>query len=290
MPDELKLALALAIALAIGVALALLRERRRSRRAQESALRDPLTSLANRVAFDQRMAIEWERFRRHGRPFGVLMLDLDELKRVNDEHGHSAGDRVLQQAGASIGERVRRSDFPARFGGDEFCVISAETDEDGLRDFGESLRRSIEADGNPVSVGWALASPDDEGPVPLLDRADSAMYEDKRSRGEDYRGRSEPSVKVLRPAPPSTADLLAGHLRLLLEAQRKATVAAISAGSTIRPEGSIGISRSSTSSGMARHLLGRDHPRQHGVGGDPLCAFSAASVLTIPSSPAFDAE
>jgi diguanylate cyclase (GGDEF)-like protein len=197
-PDQLKVALALAVALAVGAGLALLRERRRSRDARETALRDPLTLLANRVAFDQQLALEWERFQRHGRPFGVLALDLDRLKEVNDEHGHSAGDRILRQAARAIQGRVRRSDFAARLGGDEFCVIVPELGEQSLHSLAAMLREAVEAEGIPISVGWALAGPD-EGPIQLLDRADAAMYADKR-----YRSRSEPSVNVLRPAPPST--------------------------------------------------------------------------------------
>jgi diguanylate cyclase (GGDEF)-like protein len=180
-PDELMLALALAVALALGAGLALLRERRRSRDARETALRDPLTQLANRVAFDQQLAIEWERFQRHGRPFGVLALDLDRLKEVNDRHGHSAGDRVLREAGRAIQGRVRQTDFAARMGGDEFCVIAPEPGEQGLASLAATLREAVEADGNAISVGWALASAE-EGPIQLLHRADAAMYEDKRSR------------------------------------------------------------------------------------------------------------
>jgi diguanylate cyclase (GGDEF)-like protein len=198
-PDQLLIALALAVAIAVGAGLALLRERRRSRDARETALRDPLTQLANRVAFDQQLAIEWERFQRHGRPFGVLALDLDRLKEVNDELGHSAGDNVLREAAIAIQGRVRRTDFAARLGGDEFCVIAPELGQQDLASMAAMVREAVEAEGIPISVGWAVAGAG-EGPIQLLDRADAAMYEDKR-----YRERSEPRVNVFSPAPPSTA-------------------------------------------------------------------------------------
>ena len=203
-PSWLKLLLALAVAAAAGIGVALIRERRRSRHAHETARRDPLTGLANRVAFDQQLAVEWERFQRHGRPFGLLVLDLDSLKAVNDRQGHSAGDRMLRQTADAINGRVRVSDFAARLGGDEFCVIGTELGELGLEALAAMLREAVEAHGIPVSVGWALAGPD-EGPIQLLDRADAAMYADKRSRGKGDRDRSDPSVNVLSPAPPSTA-------------------------------------------------------------------------------------
>jgi diguanylate cyclase (GGDEF)-like protein len=183
-PEELAL---VAFALtALGLGIGMLRERRRSREAERKALTDALTGLANRIAFDHQLAIDWERATRYDRPLGMLLLDLDGFKQVNDTQGHAAGDRVLRRVADTITANVRGGDVAARLGGDEFVVLTTETPAEGLQALAGRLQQAVESLGTAISVGWAEREPDDESPSKVLDRADLAMYEDKE------RGRASP--------------------------------------------------------------------------------------------------
>jgi diguanylate cyclase (GGDEF)-like protein len=178
-PTAYRLALLAAAALAGGFALATMREHRRARRAEAEALVDPLTGLANRRAFDRRLAEEWQRSERYGHPLGMVMLDLDGFKRLNDTRGHKEGDRVLREAASRIADRLRTVDLAARFGGDEFAALCPETPSEGLDALTHSLERCLE--GLPVgaSIGYAEREPEDANPLDLLTRADAAMYAQK---------------------------------------------------------------------------------------------------------------
>jgi len=143
---------------------------------------DPLTGLANRPAFDHRLAIEWERAARYQRPLGVLVVDLDGFKEVNDTQGHAAGDEVLRRVGASLARRVRGADLAARLGGDEFVVLAPETSAAGLARLAELVRGVVEELPVGVSVGWAERTDGDADAAAMLIRADEAMYEDKELR------------------------------------------------------------------------------------------------------------
>ncbi len=147
---------------------------------------DPLTSLPNRRALTTELDREHALARR-GRPaFSVLLLDVDHFKRINDERGHAAGDRVLQEIAARLRRRARASDVVGRWGGEEFLVVAPDTNFDGGVALAEALRLSIgestiALDSGPVhvtvSVGvamWERESVDD-----LLRRADLALYEAK---------------------------------------------------------------------------------------------------------------
>lgn len=158
------------------------RERRRATAVARIAQLDHLTGLANREGFDRQMAIEWQRALRHGRPLGLVFVDLDHFKSFNDTHGHVAGDRLLREVAAAITATSRASDFTARLGGDEFVVLCPDTDEDGLGRLIERLR--IEAAGMAVtlSIGAAGKLESDQSPDELVHRADVAMYRSKGGR------------------------------------------------------------------------------------------------------------
>jgi diguanylate cyclase (GGDEF)-like protein len=205
-PTEVLVVLSGLALVALGALLAWLRERRRWRRSRTVALRDPLTGLASRIALEHQLAIDWERFERYGRPLGVVVVDLDELKRVNDTEGHAAGDELIRRAGRLIGGAVRRSDLPCRLAGDEFVVITVETSAVQLESLAARLRETAEAEGLKLSIGWAQADGDADAAA-LLDRADKAMYRDKRARKT---GRSaSPGHERRRPSP-GGSEALAG--------------------------------------------------------------------------------
>lgn len=149
------------------------------------AITDNLTQLNNKFEFDKELATECGRVRRHARNLSLLLLDIDFFKRVNDAHGHPAGDAVLYQLGKLIRERVRNHDVAARIGGEELAVLMPETELQGARTLAEELRRAIEAHvvqyaerriRVTVSIGCAQFGPLDSDPTSFLRRCDDKLY------------------------------------------------------------------------------------------------------------------
>ncbi|HET8785488.1 MAG TPA: GGDEF domain-containing protein [Candidatus Limnocylindrales bacterium] len=173
------------------VAMVIAREQRHTR---DAAIRlstiDPLTALFNRGFFFAALEREIARSARSGRGFCLLMMDLDELKSINDRLGHFHGDRVLAAVGQVVSDGVRRIDTAARYGGDEFVVLLPETDPTGAFVVAEKIRIGVnELDlGLPddavrpsLSVG-VVSYPDDGGTADeLMISADRAMYTSKRA-------------------------------------------------------------------------------------------------------------
>lgn len=159
--------------------------KRNEARIHELMLRDPLTGVYNRRALGERLAEELARSQRFGHPLGLLMMDIDHFKRINDRFGHLAGDQVLIGIARCLRRHVRKSDFVARYGGEEFVILLPETDAEGARRFAERLRAAIgvlefgEIPAPSVSIGVA-ASREDDTPDRLLQRADAALYAAKR--------------------------------------------------------------------------------------------------------------
>ena len=153
------------------------------------ALRDVLTGIPNRLAYEERIASELARSKRYGKPFVCLVVDVDHFKKVNDTFGHSAGDRVLKIIADVMQDSVRAADFIARFGGEEFIILMPETDlKAGLR-VAEKLRRKIEKcdfyyRDNPVPIsisGGLTEAIAEDNAESIFERADDALYEAKKS-------------------------------------------------------------------------------------------------------------
>jgi len=172
----------------------------RARDASRRADTDALTGVANRQAFDEAIAREVARARRFRQPLSVVLLDLDHFKQVNDRHGHAAGDQVLVGAARVLSERVRESDFVARWGGEEFAVVTSMTDAAGAVRLAEKLRAQLEVEpaGGLVRVtasfGVAELRSDDTAQT-MLRRADQALYEAKAGGRNQVRC-AEPWVDV----------------------------------------------------------------------------------------------
>lgn len=151
-------------------------------RLQQLAHRDELTGLANRHGAEELLAAQLALHRRHQRPFGVLLCDIDHLQRVNDEHGRTAGDLVLQAVALAIRDTLRDSDTAARFGGEEFLVLLPETDSEGLGVAAGKLRAAVAAlalddvGRCTVSVGAAVTLVGRNRAADLLRRADEALH------------------------------------------------------------------------------------------------------------------
>jgi diguanylate cyclase (GGDEF)-like protein len=160
-------------------------ERKRAdERVQQLVATDPLTGLANYRRLIESIELEIKRYARSGRPFAILLFDLDELKKVNDMHGHLVGSRALCRLGEVLRAHCRQVDTPARFGGDEFAVVLPETTSAQAQQIAARIRDRIASDGEipPISasVGSAVFPDDGESIDKLLSAADRALYGMKR--------------------------------------------------------------------------------------------------------------
>jgi len=172
---------------------------------EEEAFTDHLTGLANRRRFERQLEREVARTGRYGHPFCLLLLDLDDFKRVNDTFGHDAGDEALRRVGSAIQSGTRGIDTGARIGGDEFAVILPETNFARGLEVAERLRAEIAAMGAEpvgrlsVSLGLAELPSCALGSDALREAADAALYEAKRA------GRDRVACAPRLPAPNQTA-------------------------------------------------------------------------------------
>jgi diguanylate cyclase (GGDEF)-like protein/PAS domain S-box-containing protein len=154
---------------------------------------DALTGLANRRQFDATLNKEWYRALRDATPLGLLMIDLDRFKGLNDRFGHQVGDAFLARVGLVIRDNVRRAgDLPARYGGEEFAVVLPGTGAAGAIEIGEHIRRAVASTdtsdlvpgGHPLSVSIGVAAAvalAGGGASTLVHSADSALYQAKRN-------------------------------------------------------------------------------------------------------------
>lgn len=155
------------------------------------ATRDSLTALYLRGVFDftlERMVLE---HRRYAKPLSLLLLDVDEFKEINDRYGHQAGDDALREIGKRVLNCIRKTDFPARYGGDEIAVIFPETSIDQAIVMADRLRidvcRCFKESGSNITVSIGVScihEPDVSTAVELVQQVDRALYKAKRT-GKD---------------------------------------------------------------------------------------------------------
>jgi diguanylate cyclase (GGDEF)-like protein len=159
---------------------------------QRQAVTDELTGLYNHRRFQEAMEDEAERARRFGQAMGLVMLDIDDFKKVNDTYGHQQGDLVLAEVARILRESSREIDAPARYGGEELAVVLPQTDLEGAYNLAERVRAGIEGLQLPLpgghgtlqvtaSLGVASLPDSATDARQLLARADAALYEAKRS-------------------------------------------------------------------------------------------------------------
>jgi diguanylate cyclase (GGDEF)-like protein len=181
----------------------MIRQLRKSRaRIEELAVTDELTRVYNRRYAFERFGEELEKVRRKGAPLSCLVIDFDHFKRINDEHGHAAGDAVLRVVAGALRDALRPYDILARLGGEEFLVLLPGIGQEEVLPIAERLRelvagtRVVYAPGKPslyvtVSIGIATATGGDADVKALLSQADLALYAAKRAgrnrcfQGED---------------------------------------------------------------------------------------------------------
>ncbi|HRK37629.1 MAG TPA: GGDEF domain-containing protein [Burkholderiaceae bacterium] len=174
-------------------------------RLRDISTTDVLTQLPNRRAVLDAVTHEHDRYRRSGRPYSVLVIDVDFFKRVNDTHGHAAGDQVLIGVAHTMRTCARDTDMVARFGGEEFLVFLPDTSEEQAFTMGERMRGAVSAGQHSelapqlvvtISAGLATVAPDDATVDEVIARADRALYQAK------HQGRNQ----VVRPS--ATTDSL----------------------------------------------------------------------------------
>jgi len=177
------------------------------------SLTDPLTGLPNRREFNERLEERMSAWNRRGEVFSLLMLDVDFFKKLNDEHGHLAGDQVLAAIGRTLRGAVRREDVVARYGGEEFAILLPATTLQQARVVAEKVRDAVarlvvQHDRQNIAVtissGLAMIEPGDDAES-LINRADGALYAAKaagRNRacaqvGSDARPPASPGARLL---------------------------------------------------------------------------------------------
>jgi diguanylate cyclase (GGDEF)-like protein len=202
---------------------------REQRRARDAAIRlstiDSLTGLYNRTYFFTALEREIARGDRSGRAFCLVMLDLDDLKAINDRFGHISGDQVLRAVADIVRSGVRKIDVAARYGGDEFVALLPETDPTGGWVLAEKVRLMVAEQGMPgvdpgptVSVGVVSYPADGRSADALLVSADRAMYASKRGgKNRVARAAEEPLKLAIEPIPEGRA---AGEGKSQREAER----------------------------------------------------------------------
>lgn len=155
------------------------------------AISDELTGLYNRRGFETLATQQIRLARRNAKPFTLFYADLDGLKRINDLHGHQAGDRCIVDSAAMLTQAFRQSDILARIGGDEFTVLAIDCNREGAQRLAARIQEQVDAHnaaaGNTytlsLSVGFAAFGTEDDLPVAeLLKQADAALYAVKQAR------------------------------------------------------------------------------------------------------------
>lgn len=158
---------------------------------------DPLTGVFNRRSLHERLDREWSKAVRHSHPLSCIMIDIDHFKRINDTYGHQAGDVVLRTVAAMLVRQCRPGDLVCRYGGEEFCIIAPQTDEQGAAELAERLRAMFEEVPIPfegrseivtTSLGVAEAWGWNDDSDAMIRRADRALLAAKvRGRNQVVR-------------------------------------------------------------------------------------------------------
>lgn len=159
---------------------------------KKNAVTDKLTGLYNRKKFDEVMVEELEKSKRYNHSFGIIMIDIDYFKNINDTYGHNAGDKVLVEMAEILNKYTRASDISVRWGGEEFIVICLEVNKKTIVSLAENIRQKVEEthffkiDKVTISVGATISREDDDIDS-MIKRADEALYivkNDERNRVE----------------------------------------------------------------------------------------------------------
>lgn len=152
---------------------------REVKRLKTKAFRDGLTGLYNRRAWDELISKEEERCKRYGHPAAVFFIDINNLKEVNDNLGHTVGDQLIQQAANLLSDTVRSNDIVARLGGDEFVILSIENNKAGAERLFKRIINAFSQAQISIAIGFSTRLPG-SGLLFAAEQADKKMFEHKR--------------------------------------------------------------------------------------------------------------
>jgi diguanylate cyclase (GGDEF)-like protein len=174
-------------------------------RLEHLATVDPLTGVQNRRSMDEELAVATSMAARNQISQGLVLLDIDHFKKVNDVYGHSVGDEVLKELVGLVQQNIRRSDQVFRFGGEEFVLLMSGVDEVGLRavmhNLQEIIRRFLKHPGGKVTASFGVAVLSvGESPEEWFSRADAALYQAKNSGRDQVVYAGEPAAMAAAPA------------------------------------------------------------------------------------------
>ncbi|MEJ2686376.1 MAG: diguanylate cyclase [Gammaproteobacteria bacterium] len=166
--------------------------RNRIQRERQLALVDTLTGVPNRMAYEERVDEEYQRWKQAGEPLAMVLMDIDNFKAVNDTYGHRAGDKVLKTIGGLVADNLGANGFLARYGGEEFVLLLPGTDSAGALKVADKLCEDVRncgfhyrGNGVRITVSCGVATfLDDDVPDAVFERADRAMYKAKE-QGRD---------------------------------------------------------------------------------------------------------
>jgi diguanylate cyclase (GGDEF)-like protein/PAS domain S-box-containing protein len=166
--------------------------RHQVRRLEDAAYLDPLTGIGNRRFMEKRLQTAMVEYRYQDNPFGILFIDIDRFKLINDTYGHAVGDQVLTMVANTMRNYLRSDDAVARWGGEEFVALFQGLDESGLKSTADKLatlvrNSALRVKGQvisvTVSIGMSMVGSEDT-PQTVIDRADAAMYRNKHDGKE----------------------------------------------------------------------------------------------------------
>jgi diguanylate cyclase len=140
---------------------------------------DPLTGVSNRRALDETLASMFAMMNRYELAFSVVILDIDNFKKLNDEQGHLYGDSILKSVAKLLDDNVRDTDTVTRYGGEEFVIVMPQTSLAGACVFSDRLRQQVEQNLPLTMSGGVAGAVDGDNPQTLLTRADAALYSAK---------------------------------------------------------------------------------------------------------------
>ncbi len=159
---------------------------------EELSTTDEMTKLSNYRSFKKELEKEHERAERYGTPYAIVFIDIDYFKKLNDTHGHQAGDEVLRSIGKVLKKQSRNTDFPARYGGEEFIVLCAGVPWEGAMKLAERIRSEIESIDSPygktqplkkitASFGVSGFPNHASSPGEMIEKADESLYHSKEN-------------------------------------------------------------------------------------------------------------
>lgn len=181
----------------------------RTKQLEELTIKDPLTGAYNRRYFDQKLLEEIQRSKRTNSPIGLLYLDIDHFKKYNDQNGHPEGDQLLINFVKTIKSVVRNHDFFCRLGGEEFCIVTVNTELNGLKVFAEKVRNQVYTtdfkfgEKQPMgrlscSIGVSMFPDFADGPESLVKSADEALYHAKQGGRNRWVVAEKPTVSLVK--------------------------------------------------------------------------------------------